>query len=132
VLLFDPDNVEFATGYAIRAEANISHADRWALVTSSGATVVWDHPAVLSALRPATEEGVELRPAIGLDLLGRHDSAGTEFGDEIGAALVRAGVDGLPLAVDELEASGFLSLRRRGLEIRDAADVLKAAQAALA
>lgn len=132
VLLFEPDNVEFATGYAMRVDANISHADRWALVPASGAIVVWEHPAVLSALRPEAGEGVELRPAVGLDLLGRHDDDGRDaFGTEIAAALARAGGEGLPLAVDELEASGFLSLRRCGLDIRDAAGVLEGARVAL-
>jgi hypothetical protein len=130
VLLFDPDNVEFATGYQVRVEANISHADRWALVPASGQTVVWEHPAVLNALRPRAAEGVELRPAVGLDLLGRHDDEQEAFGAEITGALDRAGVAQLPLAVDQLEASGFLSLTRRGLDLRDAGELLDEARAA--
>jgi hypothetical protein len=131
VLLSEPDNVEFATDYAVRVDANVSHADRWALVPAVGTIVVWEHPAVLSALEPAAADGVELRPAVGLDLLGRHDGEHDAFGAEIAAALARAGVEGQPLAIDALEASGFLSLRRCGLDIRDAAGVLEGAWAAL-
>jgi Xaa-Pro dipeptidase len=131
VLLFEPDNVEFATGYAVRVEANISHADRWALVPASGQAVVWEHPAVIKALRPDAGEGVELRPAVGLDLLGRHGDQHEAFGGEIAAALAAAGCEGLPLAIDELEVSGFLSLRRLGLDLREAAEVLDEARAAV-
>jgi hypothetical protein len=129
LLLFNPDNVQFATGYAVRIEANLSHADRWALVLASGQAVVWEHPAVINLLRPDTAEGVELRPAVGVDLLGRHDDQHEAFGAEIAAVL--AGREGLPLAVDELEVSGFMSLRRRGLDIRDAAELLDEAHAAV-
>lgn len=130
VLLFEPDNVEFATGYAVRVEANISHADRWALVPCKGRVVVWEHPAVIDALRPDPGERVELRPAVGLDMLGRHGDRQEAFGAEIAGALASAGCEGLPLAIDELEVSGFLSLRRRGLDLRDAAALLHEARAA--
>jgi hypothetical protein len=129
VLLFKPDNVQFATGYAVRIEANVSHADRWALVPASGQAVVWEHPAVINLLAPDISEGVELRPAVGVDLLGRHDDHHEAFGAEI--ADVLAACEGLPLAVDELEVSGFMSLRHRGLDIRDAAELLDAAHAAV-
>lgn len=129
LLLFKPDNVQFATGYAVRIEANISHADRWALVPASGQAVVWEHPAVINSLCPDTAEGVELWPAVGVDLLGRHDDQHNAFGAEIAAVL--AGCEGLPLAVDELEVSGFMSLRRLGLDIRDAAALLDEAHAAV-
>jgi hypothetical protein len=121
LLLFNPDNVQFATGYAVRIEANLSHADRWALVLASGQAVVWEHPAVINLLRPDTAEGVELRPAVGVDLLGRHDDQHEAFGAEIAALL----------AVDQLEVSGFMSLRRRGLDIRGAAELLDEAHAAV-
>jgi hypothetical protein len=129
VLLSQPDNVEFATGYAVRVQANISHADRWALVPASGQAVLWDHPAVINAMRPDVGEGVELRPAVGLDLFGRHGDQHQAFGAEI-AAVLAGRCKGLPLAVDELEVSGFIGLRRRGLDIRDAAELLDDARAA--
>jgi hypothetical protein len=130
LLVFKPDHVQFATGYAVRIEANVSHADRWALVPACGPAVVWEHPAVINALAPDAGEGVELRPAVGLDLLGRHDDRHEVFGAEIAAVLAR-GCAGLPLAVDELEVSGFMSLRRCGLDIRDAAELLDDARAAV-
>lgn len=78
---------------------------------------------MIGALRPVAGEGVELRPGVGLDFFGRHGDQHDAFGTEI-AAVLADGCGGLPLAIDELELSGFISLRRRGLDIRDAADLL--------
>jgi hypothetical protein len=77
---------------------------------------------VINLLEPDTGEDVESRPAVGLDLLRRHDAQHEAFAAEIAAA--RRKRRGLPLAVDELEVGGFMSLRHRGLDIRDAADLL--------
>jgi hypothetical protein len=38
--------------------------------------------------------------------------------------VLAGGCEGLPLAVDQLEVGGFISLRRRGLHIRTAGQLL--------
>jgi Xaa-Pro aminopeptidase len=120
-LLFDPNNVRYATSIGVAVVENLHVASRWALVPAEGPPVLWEFE---EAEHLAHERfGGEVRPAPGWIFFGSGSNTERDarnLAQEIAALLRERGLDGEPLGVDRVGAVAFLALQREGLTLADA------------
>jgi Xaa-Pro aminopeptidase len=116
-LFFNPANVRYATGTNIMTVYALATCCRCALVPASGAPVLFEHPNSMHVSRKILP-GV--RPMLAWDFCGTQAAdLAARWAGEIRAALSELGVKSRRLAVDRLDAPGFLALQREGIEVAD-------------
>jgi Xaa-Pro dipeptidase len=127
LLLFDINNVRYVSATMIGEWAR-DKAARYVLLTRGGDPIVWDfgsaarhHQLYAPWIRPENSRAgmLGLRGAVAPDA-GLFARAVAEIQSELSAA----GVAGMPLGVDVAETPMFLELRRVGIEVRDAQQVM--------
>ena len=127
LLLFDINNVRYVSATMIGEWAR-DKAARYVLLTRGGDPIVWDfgsaarhHQLYAPWIRPENSRAgmLGLRGAVAPDA-GLFVRAVAEIQSELSAA----GLAGMPLGVDVAETPMFLELRRVGIEVRDAQQVM--------
>jgi Xaa-Pro aminopeptidase len=129
-LLFDPNNVRYATSIGVAVVENLHVPSRWALVPAEGPAVLWEYE---DAFHLGQERfSGELRPANGWTFFGSgSNSAGDarSFAQEIAATLAERGLSGEALGIDRLSAVAFLALQDQGVVLADAQPAIEEARA---
>jgi Xaa-Pro aminopeptidase len=116
-LFFNPANVRYATGTSVMGVYSLATCCRCALVAASGAPVLFEHPNSMHVSRKIL---AGVRPMLAWDFCGTQAAGlAARWAREIRAALSELGVKSNRLAVDRLDAPGFLALQSEGIQIVD-------------
>ena len=117
-LLYNFANIRYATGTDLMAVWTGSTLERYAVVPAEGTPVICE----FRTGEHSAEKGIAtVRTALSWQWAGsRAEDIAREWAAQIRDLMGELGVAGEPVAVDKLDATGFLALADAGLEVRDA------------
>ena len=117
-LLYNFANIRYATGTDLMAVWTGSTLERYAVVPAEGTPVICE----FRTGEHTAEKGIaSVRTALSWQWAGsRAEDIAREWASQIRDLMRELGVAGEPIAVDKLDATGFLALADAGLEVRDA------------
>jgi Xaa-Pro aminopeptidase len=127
-LLFQPGNVEFATGYDVNLDVGLGRPARCALVTIGGEPVIWEHPGVIRVTELTGDSTRSRRARDVSELWGSQDPDAAAFADDVCSLLTARHIDG-PIGIDEVSVHLLEALSPRGIVVRDANAALRRARA---
>ncbi len=119
-LFFNPANIRYATGTSVMAVYTANTFVRCALVPAAGEPILFEHTTSVHLSRRIVRD---VRPmnawAFGG---GKAFDQARRWSREIRSALRTLGAPGDRLAVDRLDATGFLALQREGFTLLDSGE----------
>jgi Xaa-Pro aminopeptidase len=116
-LLYSTPNIRYATGVDVMSVWTAGTFARYCLVPAEGAPILFEYSGSMHVSRKLVGD---VRPAYTWRFGGvaAHDKA-REWARSIGAALADLGLERERLAVDKLDAVGFLALQEAGVRLVD-------------
>jgi Xaa-Pro dipeptidase len=130
-LLVDPINIRYTTGTAVMPVWTLHSIDRYLLVPAEGEPVLWEYssaPAELVSPYPR----LETRTATTWSVFGSAERAAGRaalFAAEVVGVLRERGIRDDRIAIDRLDAYGFLALRAAGVHLEPAQLAVEQARA---
>jgi Xaa-Pro aminopeptidase len=116
-LLYSTANIRYATGVDVMGVWTAGTFARYAIVPADGVPILFEYKGSLHVAQKLVRD---VRPAYTWQFggLGARDKA-REWARSIRATLAELGLGREPLAVDKLDAFGFLALEEEGIRIVD-------------
>lgn len=116
-LFYNPANIRYATGTEVMGVWTASTFARYAVVPAEGAPVMFEYKNSVHVSRKFVDD---VRPAYGWQYGSTegYDKA-REWAASIKDVMAELGCASEPLALDKLDAYGFLALQEQGIELRD-------------
>jgi Xaa-Pro aminopeptidase len=125
-VLFVPANIRYATGTATMYVWGLTTTNRYCVVPADGAPILFEQEL---ALQPASALVDDVRVGRWWQFHGdRAFGRVRAFADELRDVLRERGLADGPVAIDRLDALGFIALQDAGLELTEALTTLEAAR----
>jgi Xaa-Pro dipeptidase len=129
-LLFDPNNVRYATSIGVAVVENLHVPSRWALIPAEGAPILWEYEDAIHLAHERFDG--EIRPAGGWTFFGSGSNSARDaraFAAEIADVLRERGLADERLGIDRVGAVAFLALQTEGLLLADGQGAIEEARA---
>jgi Xaa-Pro aminopeptidase len=116
-LFYSPFNIRYATGAELFSIHAATLFIRYCIVPATGVPILFEWP---QAMHVAERVAPDVRPAFNWQFTGTEAPPKAKtWAQSIRSVLSELGVSGEPLAVDKLDAVGFMALQEAGVKIID-------------